>query len=318
MSLKLGFVMDPIAQIQFHKDSTLAMMLAAQTRAHTLYYIEPKNLYSEHGKAFATAYPIRVLNDAANWAQLGPLENLSLESLDCIFMRQDPPFNMNYIYVTYFLELAEQTGVLIVNSPAGVRDCNEKFYTTRFPELTAPTCVASNPIILKNFIREYQDCIVKPLDGMGGASVFRLKAGDQNTNVILESITDYATRPCMIQQYLPEIAQGDKRILVFKGEPVEHVVVRTPSQDDFRGNIAAGATTHVRPITESERALVAKIGPELVKKGLYIVGLDVIGDKISEINNTSPTCFRQIEEATAEKVSEKCIEMVESLISDVE
>jgi glutathione synthase len=316
MGTQLGFVMDPISKIQFHKDSTLAIMLAAQSRGHTLYYMEPQFLYADQGKAYARMCPVEVFDDPTQWARLGKFETRPLDSLDCIFMRQDPPFNMNYVYVSYFLELAEKAGVLIVNRPRGVRDCNEKFYTTWFPELTAPTRVASDLAILKEFIREHQDCIAKPLDGMGGAGVFRVKAGDQNTNVILEAVTANATRPCMVQQYLPEISQGDKRILVFNGKPVDHVVVRMPHADDFRGNIAAGATTSVRPINATERALVEKIGPELVNKGLYIVGLDVIGDKISEINNTSPTCFRQIEEATDERVSIKCIEMVERLLGE--
>jgi glutathione synthase len=314
MGIKLGFVMDPISQIQFHKDSTLAMMLAAQSRGDTLYYMEPQQLYADQGQAYARMCPISVFDNAQHWATLGEFENKPLESLDCILMRQDPPFNMNYVYVSYFLELAEKAGVLIVNRPSGVRDCNEKFYTTWFPELTAATRVATDPTILKQFIREHGDCIVKPLDGMGGASVFRVEAGDQNTNVILEAVTQNATRPCMVQTYLPEIAQGDKRILVFNGKPVDHVVVRMPHADDFRGNIAAGATTSVRPINAMERALVEKIGPALVSKGLYIVGLDVIGDKISEINNTSPTCFRQIEQATDERVSLKCMEMIEMLL----
>lgn len=314
MGIKLGVVMDPIAGIQFHKDSTLAILLAAQSRGDSIFYIEPKDLFAENGQAFARMQRLHVKDDAKGWFELSNETTQRLDILDCILMRQDPPFNMNYVYATYLLELAEKSGVLVINRPASLRDCNEKFYTTWFPELTAPTCVASDYAVLKNFISRYADCIVKPLDGMGGAGVFRVKQGCQNINVILETVTQQGRTPCMVQSYIPEIAEGDKRILVFNGQPVEHVVVRMPSGDDFRGNIAAGAKTSVRPINETEREIVDKISSSLIDKGLYFVGLDVIGDKITEINITSPTCLRHIEQATHEKVSMKLLDMIDQLL----
>lgn len=314
MGIKLGVVMDPIATIQFHKDSTLAILLAAQTRGDQLFYMEPKDLYVEQGRAYGRMCPLKVYDQADHWFDLGEEKTEALDTLDCILMRQDPPFNMPYVYATYFLELAEKAGVLVVNRPAALRDCNEKFYTTWFPEWVAPTCVGTNPTLLKQFIQKHKDCIVKPLDGMGGESIFRVNHHDQNTNVILETVTHRGKTPCLVQAYIPEITEGDKRILVFNGKPVDHVVVRMPSGDDFRGNIAAGASTSVRPIHASERALVEKIGPSLVEKGLFFVGLDVIGNSITEINCTSPTCLRHIENATDEKVSVKLLDMIDGLL----
>lgn len=315
MGIKLGVVMDPISQIQFHKDSTLAILLAAQSRDVSLYYMEPKDLFAEQGKAHAKMQSLTVREDANHWFDLSNAITAPLDTLDCILMRQDPPFNMNYVYATYLLELAEKEGVLVINRPASLRDCNEKFYTTWFPELTAKTCVGTDKHILKHFIERHGNCIVKPLDNMGGASVFHVKEGDDNINVILETVTHNYHTPCMVQEYLPAIKEGDKRIIVLNGKPVDHVVVRLPSGDDFRGNIAVGAKTQVRKIDSIERALVEKIGPTLVEKGLYIVGLDVIGDKITEINITSPTCFKHIEQATDEKVCMKLMDMVEGLLT---
>lgn len=315
MGINLGVVMDPIAKIQFHKDSTLAILLAAQARGDKLFYMEPQDLYAEQGRAYARMQQIQVFDDAHHWYELSEAMLEPLDILDCILMRQDPPFSMNYIYATYFLELAEKAGVLVVNRPSGLRDCNEKFYITEFPDLTAPTLVATDQAVLKHFIHQHGDCVAKPLDGMGGESVFRIKNSDLNANVILETVTHRGTRPCMLQAYLPAIAEGDKRILVFNGQPVDHVVVRLPHAGDFRGNLAAGATTQVRPINDVERRLVEKLGPALVKKGLYLVGLDVIGDKISEINSTSPTLFRQIEQATSEKVSMKLMDLIDELLA---
>jgi glutathione synthase len=315
MGIHIGVVMDPMHSLQFHKDSTIALMMAAQSRGDSLFYIEKTQLYAEGGQAYARMAPVQVFDDEQHWYELGSEEARPLTDLDCILMRQDPPFNMAYVYATYILELAEKAGVLVVNRPSALRDCNEKFYTLDFPELTAPTCVGTDLKVLKAFIAQHRDCIVKPLDGMGGESVFRLMQGDANTNVILETVTQRSTLPCMVQAYLPAISEGDKRILVFMGKPVDHVVVRMPHEGDFRGNIAAGASTSVRPITEAEAALVEKIGPALVKKGLYLVGLDVIGDRISEINSTSPTCLRHIEKATGERVSMKVLTMIDTLLS---
>lgn len=315
MTIKLGVVMDPIANIHFHKDSTLSLLLAAQAREHTIFYMEPDSLYVDYGRAYARMRPLTVFDDDKNWYRLGEAEDQPLDFLDCILMRQDPPFNLRYIYVTYMLELAEQAGVVVINRPSALRDCNEKFYTAWFPEFTAPTCVATNANVLKQFIEQHHDCVVKPLDSMGGAGIFRVTERDLNTNVMLETVTHGFTLPCLIQAYIPEIAQGDKRILIFNGEPADNVVVRMPSADDFRGNIAAGASVTVRPINNVERALVETIAPILLAKGLYLVGLDVIGDRISEINVTSPTCLRHIEKATDEKVSEKCMEMIDQLMA---
>lgn len=295
MSTRLGIVMDPIAAITFKKDSSLAMLLAAQARGWTLFYMEQQDLYQRGNQARARVRPLRVFNDPAHWYELEAEQDIALHELDVILMRKDPPFNSEYVYATYLLELAEKAGSLVVNSPRSLRDCNEKFFATQFPQCTPPTLVSRRADILREFAREHRDVILKPLDEMGGASIFRHREGDPNLSVILEVLTEHGGRQIMAQRYIPEIKDGDKRILMIDGEPVPYCLARIPAQGETRGNLAAGGRGEPRPLTERDREIAALVGPELRKRGLLFVGLDVIGDWLTEVNVTSPTCIRELD-----------------------
>jgi len=240
---------------------------------------------------------------------------MDLADLDVILMRKDPPFDMNYIYATYILERAEEDGVLVVNKPSSLRDCNEKLFTAWFPELCPKTLVSANHQLLKAFVNDHQDVIVKPLDGMGGASIFRIKNGDPNTNVILETLTQHGAHLAMAQQFIPEITEGDKRILVVNGKPIPYSLARIPAKGETRGNLAAGGRGVAMPLTETEMSIANTIGPELVKRGLYFVGLDVIGAFVTEINVTSPTCIREIDNAYNTNIAGKLWDELEQLVS---
>ena len=250
MSTRLGIVMDPIAAITFKKDSSLAMLLAAQARGWTLFYMEQQDLYQRGNQARARVRPLRVFNDPAHWYELEAEQDIPLHELDVILMRKDPPFNSEYVYATYLLELAEKAGSLVVNSPRSLRDCNEKFFATQFPQCTPPTLVSRRADILREFAREHRDVILKPLDEMGGASIFRHREGDPNLSVILEVLTEHGGRQIMAQRYIPEIKDGDKRILMIDGEPVPYCLARIPAQGETRGNLAAGGRGEPRPLTE--------------------------------------------------------------------
>ncbi|GGK02914.1 glutathione synthase [Pseudomonas matsuisoli] len=295
MSVRLGIVMDPIAQISFKKDSSLAMLLAAQERGWSLHYMEQKDLYQSKSKARARMRSLNVFPDPERWFELGEEVDASLDDLDVILMRKDPPFNSEYVYSTYLLELAEQAGVLVVNKPQSLRDCNEKFFATQFPQFTPPTLVSRRSDILREFAAEHGDVILKPLDEMGGASIFRHREGDPNLSVILETLTLHGTRQIMAQRYLPAIKDGDKRILMIDGEPVPYCLARIPAQGETRGNLAAGGRGEARPLTERDLEIARNVGPALRARGLLFVGLDVIGEHLTEINVTSPTCIREID-----------------------
>ncbi len=297
MSYRVGIVMDPIEAIKPHKDSSFAMLLEAQRRGHELVYMQPEDLYLKNGKPHAITNQLKVWdrNQDQQFYGFGASHDIALNTLDIILIRQDPPFNSDYLYSTHMLELAEADGVLVVNKPQTLRDANEKLFASWFPECIPPTLVSANPSQLKEFIADHQDTILKPLDAMGGASIFRVKAGDPNTNVIIETMTDHGQHHIMAQLFLPEIKQGDKRILLINGEPVDYSLARIPAEGENRGNIAAGGTGVGMPITDRERWLCEQIAPTLKAKGLYFVGLDVIGDYITEINVTSPTCIRELD-----------------------
>lgn len=295
--LKLGIIMDPISSINIKKDSSFAMLLEAQRRGYTLYYMEMNSLYLLNGKAYAKTAQLRVKKDPQNWFELSEEKTIALAELDTILMRKDPPFDTEYIYATYMLEHAENDGVLIVNKPQSLRDCNEKIYTTWFPELAPKTLVTRDKALIKAFHQKHGDIILKPLDGMGGSSIFRAQKVEPNLSVIIETLTAQNTRYCMVQTYLPEITQGDKRILIVNGEVVPYCLARIPQQGEVRGNLAAGGSGEVRPLTESDKKIAAALAPILKQKGLLFVGLDVIGNHLTEINVTSPTCICQIEEA---------------------
>lgn len=297
MNIRLGIVMDPISSISFKKDSSLAMLLAAQRRGWQPYYMEQGDLYQLNGRVRARMRPLQVFDDPQSWFSLEVETDSLLSDLDAVLMRKDPPFDSEFIYSTYLLEQAAREGVLVVNNPQSLRDCNEKIFATRFPDLAPPGIISRRTDVLKGFAREYGDVILKPLDEMGGSSVFRHREGDPNLSVIIETLTRYGTRQIMAQQYIPAITQGDKRILMIDGEPVPYCLARIPAQGETRGNLAAGGTGLAQPLSERDRYIATTVGPELKRRGLLFVGLDVIGDYLTEINVTSPTCIREIEKA---------------------
>lgn len=293
--MKLGVVMDPIAGINIKKDSTFAMLLAATRLGWELYYMEQKDLFIEQQQARANVRILSVQDDKSNWFRFHQAATIPLTDLDVVLMRKDPPFDIEYIYTTYILELAQKAGLLVVNDPASLRDVNEKMFINHFPQCIAPTLVTRNHDQLLAFIQQYREVVLKPLEGMGGKSVFKVVAGDANTNVIIETLTDSHRRYIMAQKYLPEIAQGDKRILMIGGEPVEYALARIPMAGENRGNLAAGGTGKGVPLSDRDRWICSEVGPTLRERGLLFVGLDVIGDYLTEINVTSPTCIRELE-----------------------
>lgn len=313
MSLSIGILMDPIESITSYKDSTFAMMLAAQDRKHHLYYFQQADLFVEQGKAQVTAQQIEVTDTITDYYKLGPEQTLPLDFFDVILMRKDPPFNMEYIYTTYILEMAEQLGTLIVNPPNALRQVNEKFFISYFPSLTPKTVITRDINRIKDFIAQEGEAVIKPMDGMGGEGVFRISPEESNTNAILESLGNGANT-LMVQSYLKNVTRGDKRILLVDGEAPQHGLARIPQGKDFRANLAAGGKGVVEALNEKERALCAAVQPKIKELGLLFVGLDVIDGKITEINVTSPTCIREIAKATDEDIAERLIITIEKKI----
>jgi glutathione synthase len=297
MTVKLGVVMDPIANITYKKDTTMAMLWAAQDRDWQIYYMEQSDLYLDQGEPMARMAKLKVFRDPEAWFDLEATEDLPLTDLDVILMRKDPPFDNEYIYSTYILEAAERQGTLIVNRCQSLRDCNEKVFATQFPELCPPVLVSADMQRLRAFYERHEDAIFKPLDGMGGSAIFRVTPGDANISVILEMLTAHGTRTIMAQKYIPEIKDGDKRILVIDGEPVPYCLARVPLVGESRGNLAAGGQGRAQPLSDRDRQIAETVGPTLKQRGLLFVGLDVIGDYLTEINVTSPTCIREIDAA---------------------
>ncbi|MFP1981158.1 glutathione synthase [Lonsdalea quercina] len=295
--IKLGIVMDPIAAINIKKDTSFAMLLEAQRRGWELHYMEMDDLYLNAGEARATTRKLSVEHNYESWYQFGDAQDIALHELDVVLMRKDPPFDTEFIYATYILERAEEKGTLIVNKPQSLRDCNEKLFTAWFSDLTPATLVTRRADKLREFHQQHKDVILKPLDGMGGASIFRLKQDDANVSVIIETLTEHGSRYCMAQNYLPAIKDGDKRVLVVDGEPVPYCLARIPQGGETRGNLAAGGRGEARPLSESDWRIARTVAPTLKQKGLIFVGLDIIGDRLTEINVTSPTCVREIEAA---------------------
>src|SRR6056300_1034657 len=297
MTVKLGVIMDPIADINVKKDTTLAMLLAAQRRGWELYYMEQNDLSLDQGLARGIVRRLSVQDIHESWYELGSPQDTALSELDVLLMRKDPPFDMDFIYSTYILEAAQRAGTLVVNDPRSLRDCNEKLFATQFPQCCPPLIVAASAARLKAFHAEHGDVIFKPLDGMGGASIFRVKAGDPNLSVIIEMLTDHGRQQIMAQKFLPEIVAGDKRILLVDGEPAKYGLARIPMSGETRGTLAAGGSGVAMPLTDRERWICAQVAPVLREKGLLFVGLDVIGDYLTEINVTSPTCVRELDRA---------------------
>ena len=294
--IRLGVVMDPIEHIKPAKDTTLAMLLEAQRRGYALEYMTQRDLWVLEGRLGARMRSLAVRDDPECWYALGEERDGDPAALDVILMRKDPPFDMEYIYTTFLLERAEEHGALVVNKPAALRDVSEKAYTMWFPEFTPPTMVTRSMADMRRFVERYGAAVVKPLDGMGGRSIFVLRPGDANTGVILETLTAHDSRFAMIQQYIPEIVQGgDRRILLVDGEPFDHALARIPAEGENRGNLAAGARGEGRDLTPREREICAAVGPVLREKGILFAGLDVIGDKLTEVNVTSPTGVRELD-----------------------
>jgi glutathione synthase len=311
-TVRLGVIMDPIHAIHYAKDSTLAMLLAAQARGWSLVYLEQRDLWLRDGIAWGRTRALRVKADPAGWFELAEPAVMPLGQLDCILMRKDPPFDVEYIYTTYILERAELAGARVVNHPRGLRDMNEKVYTAWFPECCAPTLITRDMADMAAFLREHGKIVCKPLHGMGGRSIFVLEQQDKNMGVVFETLTDYGQRFAIVQRYLPEIAtDGDTRVLLIDGEPLPYVLARIPLPHDNRGNLAAGARAQVRPLSERERWLAGRIGPALAAQGMLFVGLDVIGGHVTEINVTSPTGIREIEKQHPIGIGERLMQAIE-------
>ncbi len=311
MPIKLGMVMDPIDRINIKKDTSFAMLLEAQARGWELHYMELGSLYLRNGKANAKTKILAVQRDEKQWFNFVGEQDMVLDSLDVIIMRKDPPFDQEYLYATYMLELAEHAGVYVVNKPQSLRDANEKLFTAWFPQCCTETLVTRDAGRIKHFLHELGEIIVKPLDGMGGASIFHLREGDPNLSVILETMTQHNSRQIMAQKYLPEIKDGDKRILMVNGEPVPYCLARIPAKGESRGNLAAGGSGEGRPLTDQDRWIANQVGPTLREKGLVFVGLDVIGTTLTEINVTSPTCVQELDKQFGLNISGLLMDHIE-------
>ena len=308
-------VMDPIGSIKIAKDSTFAMLLEAQRRGHRLLYVLPGGLSVRGGTAWATVAPLQVRDDPKGWYELGSWSQVALGAGQVVLMRKDPPVDGNYLHDTQILGLAQNAGALVVNDPRGLRDMNEKLTALEFPQCCPPTLVSREAPAIKAFVAEHGEAVLKTLDGMGGRSIFRARHGDPNTNVILETLTEGGRHLAMAQRYIPEITEGDKRILLVDGEPVDYCLARIPQGDEFRGNLAAGGRGEGRPLSERDRWIAAQVGPEMKRRGMVFVGLDVIGDYLTEVNVTSPTCIRELDAQFGLNIAGNLFDAIESRLA---
>lgn len=315
MKIRLGVVMDPIQAINYKKDSTLSMLWEAEARNWEIYYIEQPDLFLRDGIPYADARKLSVFKDPKRWFNYSEKETIALSELQIILMRKDPPFNAEYIYTTHLLQHAENLGVLVVNRPSALRDCNEKLFATYFPNCSPPSIVTQSIQKLWEFWQEHGDIVCKPLDSMGGYSIFRLKPNDVNSQVIFETLTRNAKIYIIAQRFIPEITNGDKRILMIHGEPIPFGLARIPQGRDWRGNLAVGAKGVVQPLTVRDYEICTQVAPELKSRGIYFAGLDVIGDYLTEINITSPTCIREIDDAKGLNISAQLFDCLQSKLS---
>jgi glutathione synthase len=313
--MKIAFIIDPLDSLKIYKDSSFAMMREARTRGHSLFSMEQEDLIWKNGSVVGWARTLELTGDAQRWYRAGEPAEIALKQFDAVVMRKDPPFDMEYVYSTYLLELAEAEGARVFNSPRAIRDFNEKLSIARFPQFTAPTLVTRRELLIREFLAEHDDIILKPLDGMGGASVFRLHARDHNIGVVIETLTHFGRRTVMAQRYIPEIAQGDKRILLIGGKPVPFALARIPKPGESRGNLAAGGTGVARELTPRDRQIAETAAALLIKHGLLLVGLDVIGEYLTEVNVTSPTCFVEITEQTGFNVAGMMLDALEHAVA---
>ncbi len=317
MSIRLGVIMDPIGQIKAYKDTTLALLLAATEAGWQLEYLEMQDLYLQDNIAMGVMRELHVFDDDQDWYSLGKESFQALGNLDVILMRKDPPFDSVFLHSTYILEAAQKQGALVVNNPQSLRDCNEKLFATQFPQCCPPLRVSNNSKLLRAFFEEHQDIILKPLDGMGGTGIFRCRAGDPNTGVIIETLTDHGRLYVMAQKFIPEITNGDKRILVVDGEAIPYALARIPAEGETRGNLAAGGSGRAQALSERDYWIVSQVAPTLRQKGLLFVGLDVIGNYLTEINVTSPTCAREIDKAYDTKIGMQLINAIQRQLQHV-
>ncbi len=313
--MKLGIIMDPIERIKIQKDSSFAMLLAAQSRGWELHYMVQGDLFLDQNQVIADICRLQVADNTANWFEKSETERKPLADLDVILMRKDPPFDLNYIYTTYLLDHAQRDGVLVLNNPQALRQVNEKFFITHFSDCIAPTRISSRTHHLLEFLQQHQQAIIKPLDGMGGQGIFKLDIKDPNKNVIFETLTNNGQRRVMIQQFLPDIAKGDKRILLINGEPIPYALARIPADNEFRGNLAKGGTGKGVELSERDKWICAQVGPTLKEMGLIFVGLDVIGDYLTEINVTSPTCIRELDNLYNINIANQLMDAIQATLS---
>ena len=314
MSYSIGVLMDPIESISPKKDSTLAMMLAARKMGWSVSVFTQRDLFIEDGEVQISSHQVELFDDLDTWYQTLTSRTAPASEFDAILMRKDPPFDMEYVYSTYLLEIIEDSGTPVLNRPGSIRDCNEKLFALRFPQCCPPHLVSRNPDQLRAFHARHQDVIYKPLDGMGGTSIFRAKQGEHNLAVIIETLTQHGQVQTMVQRYIPEIADGDTRILLINGEPVPYGLARVPVKGETRGNLAAGGSAVGRELTERDHFICAEVGPVLKEKGLYFVGIDVIGDYLTEINVTCPTCIRELDAAFGLDIAGDYMRFIESEI----
>ena len=312
--MKIAFIVDPLDEFKTYKDSTYAMMREAAARSHELYVMQQQDMMWRDSVVIARAQLLTLSNQLDPWYRVNDSEEIALKDFDAILMRKDPPFDMEYLYSTYLLELAQEQGARVFNDARAIRDCNEKLTIARFPQFTAPTLVTRDAALIHAFIESHGDAILKPLDGMGGTSIFRVNPKDPNINVIVETITHYGRRTVMAQRYIPAIRDGDKRILVIAGRPVPYALARIPKPGETRGNLAAGGTGVARELTARDREIAQTLGPLLHAQGLLLVGLDVIGDYLTEVNVTSPTCFQEITEQTGFNVAGMMLDALEHAV----
>ena len=313
MSFNLAVLMDPLENINPKKDSTLAMMLAAQSKGWTVYFLQQSDLFIQDGEVQANFHQLVLNNALEDWFEIVANHTAPLATMNAVLMRKEPPFDMEFIYTTYLLEMAEKEGVVILNRPGSIRDCNEKLYALQFPQCCPPHLVSRDPETLKAFHQQHRDVIFKPLDGMGGSSIFRVSGDDPNLNVIIETLADHGQRQTIAQKFIPEIVNGDTRILLINGEPVPFGLARIPAKGETRGNLAAGGTGVTRPLNDRDRWICEQIGPDLKARGLYFVGIDVIGDYLTEINVTCPTCIREIDKAHGLDIAGDYMDFIEGI-----
>jgi glutathione synthase len=315
MQQVVAVLMDPIEKMKIYKDSSFAMLLEAQRRGYALLYLTQNSLHIKNNRACALAQTLRVFDDPAHFYQLGAPTNIALGEIAIIFSRKDPPFDTQYLHDTHVLDLAEREGALVVNRPQSVRDCNEKLFALHFPQCTPKTLVARDATLLKAFVYEHEQAVAKSLDGMGGSAIFRVSKIDPNLNVIFETLTHEGRELALVQQFIPEIKDGDKRILMINGAPIPYALARIPQGDEFRGNLARGGVGRAQPLSARDLWIAEQVGPELKRRGLYFVGLDVIGDYLTEINVTSPTCIRELDAAFNINIAGMLFEELERIVS---